>query len=279
MLRTSIAGRTTRALAAGALILSLTASTFAGIAQAAPQSVEDQGCSAAAHARNDALHLLHTVWKAFNGDLQSLARDARKLQHDALKAGDDVSKDARAEVASAKQELKDIRSQAQADIQDAADLGTACKDDGDNTTTPTTGTTLTTTTTSATAPTDATAPADSTDGARTFDTSGLDKKYKDIVDQAILDMQAVVDDARKAVQDLTAVGESKATTEDAKVKKDLDEVKAENTKAKHDREDTRTAEKAKAKSKIQPLTSGKTTTGKGKSQNKGGGHDDSEGRD
>jgi hypothetical protein len=278
MFRTSIAGRTTRALAAGALILSLTATTFAGLASAAPQGVEGQNCSEAAHARNDALHLLHTAWKAFNSDLQSLARDTRKLQHEALKAGDAVTKDARAEVASSKQELMGIRSLAQSDIQGAADLGTACKDEADDTTSTTgTTTTTTTTTTSATAPSDATAPADSTDGARSFDTSGLDDKYKDIVDQAILDMQAVVDDARQAVLELTAVGESTATTEDVKVKKDLETVKADNEKAKHDREDARNAEKAKTKSKGgKPLT---TDKGDAKPANKGGGHDDSKGRD
>jgi hypothetical protein len=275
MFRTTIAGRTARALAAGALILSLSATTFAGLASAAPLGAEDQNCSAAAHARNDALHLVHTAWMAFNSDLQSLARDARKLQHDALKAGDAVSTDARAEVTSAKHELMDIRSQAQADIQDAADLGTACKDDGDTATT--TGTTLTTTSTtttstSATAPTDATAPADSTDGARTFDTSGLEKNYKDIVDPAILAMQKVVDDARDAVQELTAVGESQATTEDAKVKKDLDQVKADNAKAKQDREDARNAEKATVKAKGKPVTTGK---GNAKNTNKGS-HDDSD---
>ena len=275
MFRTSLAGRTTRALAAGALILSLTATTFAGSANAAPLGDETQDCSAAVHARNDAIHLLHTAWKAFNSDLQSLARDTRKLQHDALKAGEEVTKDARAEVTSSKHELMDIRSQAQADIQDAADLGTACKDEGDSTTS-TTGTTSTNTTTTTTkttlTTTSAAAPADGSEGARTFDTTGLDKKYKDIVDQAILDMQAVVDDARKAVQDLAAVGESKTTTEDAKVKKDLDEVKASNDKAKHDREDARNAEKATAKSKGKPTTTGK---GNAKATNKGG-HDDSD---
>src|SRR5437879_12495276 len=175
MFRT-MSGRATRVFAAGALILSLTATTFAGSAFAAPLADDKTDCSAAAHARNDAVHLLHTAWKAFSGDLKDLARDARQLQHEAHKASTVLTVDARDAVASAKQELKDISTKAHEDIQAAVDLGTACKDEGDDTTvTPTS----TTNNTSTTAPSDATAPADSTDGARTFDTSGLDSKYKD----------------------------------------------------------------------------------------------------
>lgn len=260
MFRTSMAGRTARAFAAGALILSLGATTFAGSAYAAPLA-QTQDCSAAAHARNDALHLLHTAWKVFNGDLESLARDARNLQHESLKASVVLTKDARAAIVSAKRELKEIRSQAQEDIQAAADLGSACKDAEDEKTASTTNantTTTTTTATSTTAPSDATAPADTTGGAHTFDTSGLDKKYKDIVDQAIKDMQAVVDDARKALLDLTAAGESKDTEDkdrdESKVKQVLETAKADREKAKQEREDERNAERTKAKTKH---TSGK----------------------
>jgi hypothetical protein len=248
-------------MAVGALILSISATTFGGSANAAPLADETQDCSAAAHARNDAVHLLHTAWKAFDGDLKDLAKDARELQHESRKdkASADLTKDARAEVASAKQDLKSIASQAHADIQDAADLGAACNDVEETTTT-------TTTTTSTTAPSDATAPADSTEGAHTFDTSGLDSKYKDIVDQAITDMQGVVDDATKAVLDLSTAVETTSTADDAKVKKDLETAKADRETAKADREEAKAAAKDKStdKSNAKPDNSGKGNSGKGK---------------
>src|SRR5213080_3485290 len=164
MFRT-MADRTTRVFAAGALILSLTATTFAGSANAAPLADDKTDCSTAAHARNDAAQLLHTAWKAFDGDLKSLARDARKLQHESEKESAVLTTDARGLVASAKAELKGIASQAHSDIQAAVELGATCSDAEDSTTPTTTTTTTNTTTTatittSVTAPSDATAPAD-----------------------------------------------------------------------------------------------------------------------
>jgi len=274
MFRMSTAGRTGRALAAATLILSLSATTFVGSASAAPLAEND--CSAAAHARNDAVHLLHTAWKAFNGDLKDLAHDARMLQHESHKSGMVLTKDARAEIATAKQDLKDIASQAHEDIQAVVELGTACKDtsDEDNTNS------NTNTNTGTTAPSDSTAPADSTGSAHTFDTSGLDAKYKDIVDQAIKDMQGVVDGARKALLDMTAVVETKATNEDSddsKVEKvvkaakaDRETAKEERVKAKDDRQNAKKAEKNKATTKSQ--NSGK---GNGKANDRG----DHEGND
>lgn len=258
MFGTRIANRTARGMAVGALILSLGVTTFAGGANAAP--LAEQGCSEAAHARNDAMQLLHVAWKEFSGDLRDLARDARELQREADKAGS-LKKDAREAVASAQQELKGIWAQARQDIQAAVELGTACKDEGDDTTSTTSTTTTTTTTTSTTAPSDATAPADSTDGARTFDTSGLDSKYKDIVDQAIKDMQAVVDEATKAVTDITTAAESKDTTDDTKVKKDLETAKADREKAKADREEAKALAKDKSKDESDAKSS---NSGKGK---------------
>jgi hypothetical protein len=249
-------------MAVGALILSLGVTTFGGSANAAPLADETQDCSAAAHARNDAVQLLHTAWKAFAGDLKSLARDARKLQHESETASTVASKDARGVVADAKAELKDIVSQAHSDIQAAVDLGATCSNEDDSATT-------TTTTTSVTAPKDATSPADSTGSAHTFDTSGLDAKYKDIVDQAIKDMQKVVDDARKALLDMTTVAESKETTEkDAdKVEQEVEKAKADRQTVKHDREDAKKADKAKT-AKVKATASqnsGKADT-KGKAQ-------------
>ncbi len=250
MFGTRIANRTARGMAVGALILSLGVTTFSGSANAAPLADDKTDCSAAAHARNDAVHLLHTAWKAFEGDLKDLASDARKLQHESEKESRALTKDARDVVKSAKAELKDIVSQAHSDIQAAVELGAACSDEDDSTT-PTTPTTNTTTTNSVTAPSDATAPADSTEGAHTFDTSGLDKKYKDIVDQAIKDMQAVVDDARKAILDLTTAAQSKETTKaDAdKVEQEVEKAKADRATVKQDREEAKKADKAKATTK------------------------------
>jgi hypothetical protein len=266
MFGTRIANRTARGMAVGALILSLGVTTFGVSANAAPLADETQDCSAAAHARNDAVHLLHTAWKAFDGDLKDLAKDARELQHESRKdkANADLTKDARAEVASAKQELKSIASQAHADIQAAADLGTACKDAADES--DTTTTTTTTTSTSTTAPSGSTAPADSTSGAHSFDTSGLDSKYKDIVDQAISDMQGVVDEATKALLDVTTAAETTTTADDTKVKTDLEKAKADRATAKADREEAKAAakDKSKGKSDVQSSNSGKGNNGKGK---------------
>ena len=266
MFGTRIANRTARGMAVGALILSLGVTTFGVSANAAPLADETQDCSAAAHARNDAVHLLHTAWKVFDGDLKDLAKDARELQHESRKdkANADLTKDARAEVASAKQELKSIASQAHADIQAAAELGTACKDAADES--GTTTTTTTTTSTSTTAPSDSTAPADSTGSAHTFDTSGLDSKYKDIVDQAISDMQGVVDEATKALLDVTTAAETTTTADDTKVKTDLEKAKADRATAKADREEAKAAakDKSKGKSDVTSSNSGKGNNGKGK---------------
>jgi hypothetical protein len=255
MLFTQIANRTVRGMAVGAIILSLGATTFAGSANAAPLADVTQDCSAAAHARNDAVHLLHAAWKAFDGDLRDLARQARQLQHEAHKSGATLTTDAREEVASDSHEIKDIASKAHEAIQADTDLGTACTDEDETTTT-------TTTTTS-----DATAPVDSSGSARTFDTSGLEQKYKDIVDAAIADMQGVVDDATKAVLDMTTAAESAETTDDSKVKKDVEKAKADREKAREDRDEAKTEAKDKSKGKSDA-----------KSSNSGKGHDGQSGK-
>jgi len=61
MFRT-MSGRATRVFAAGALILSLTATTFVGSAYAAPLADDKTDCSAAAHARNDG-HRVVADWQ------------------------------------------------------------------------------------------------------------------------------------------------------------------------------------------------------------------------
>lgn len=258
MFRTSKAGRMAQGLAAAALIFSLSVTTFAGSANAAPLA----DCSEAAHARNDATHLLHSAWKVFNGDLKDLSNEAKKLNKESRKdkSSTVMTTDAREEVASATQELKSIRSQAHADIQAEIELGTACDDED---------TTTTTTTTSVAAPSDATAPADSTGSAHTFDTSGLDEKYKDIVEQAIEDMQAVVDEATKAVMDMAAAAETTETADDTEVTTEVKSAKAEREKAKEVREEAKAEAKGKSKDKSEATStdSGKTK-GNGKAQNR-----------
>ena len=257
MFGTRIANRTARGMAVGALILSIGVTTFAGSANAAPLAEND--CSVAAHARNDAVHLLHKVWKAFDGDLKDLAKDARELQHESRKdkATADLTTDARSVVANAKKELKSISSDAHAAIQAEVELGTACTEEDEDTTTTTTTRTTTTSTT---------APADSTGSAHSFDTSGLDSKYKDIVDQAISDMQDVVDEATKAVMDIAAASESKETADDSKVKKELATAKADREKAKEDREGA----KADAKDKLKDKSDAKSSnSGNGNGKGKG----------
>ena len=159
MFGTQIANRTARGMAVGALLLAFAATTFAGSAYAAPLAEND--CSAAAHARNDAAHLLHTAWKAFEGDLKDLARDARQLQHESHKTGDVVINDARDLVKDAKGELKDIRSQAHEDIQAAVELGAACKDEDEDATSSTDTTTTTTSTDTTSSTTTDTTPSPS----------------------------------------------------------------------------------------------------------------------
>ena len=262
MFGTQIVNRTARGLAVGALIFSFTVTSFAGSANAAPLAEND--CSVAAQARNEAVHLLHKATKVFQGDLKDLAQEVKKLERDARKekSGDTLTTDARTAVASAKQEVKSISSQAHSDIQAEVELG-ACADEEDTTTRTTT--TTTTTSTSTTAPSDSTAPADSTGSAHSFDTSGLDEKYKDIVDQAIEDMQAAVDAARKAVEDMAAAAETKDTSDDTSAKKNVETAKADREKAKEDREEAKAEAKDKSKDKSAEKSS---NSGKGNGKSK-----------
>src|SRR5439155_22570664 len=96
---------------------------------------------------------------------------------------------------------------------------------------------------SVTAPAAARPPADPTGSAHTLDTSGLDAKYKGIVDKAIADMQKVVDDTPAALTALTAVAgeakDAKDVKDESKVKKDRETAKANSDKAKADREDAK----------------------------------------
>jgi len=112
MFPTSVFGRSTRVIAAGALIFSLTATTLVGSANAAPLTNTD-ACSAASQARNDAVHALHDAWKASTGDLKALGHGAPELRNDVMSSWHD---------------LKDVVVQA---VQDMRALGvlSACHDE------------------------------------------------------------------------------------------------------------------------------------------------------
>ena len=247
MFRTSIAGHTARGIAVGALVFSLTATALGGSASAAPLTVESGDCSTLAHDRNAAVHLLHDAFKAFRGDLKDLARQARQMDKDGHKSGEKMATDARHVVASAMHELTEIFKDAHEDIQDAADLGQACKDRNEH---EDEAKTTTTTTPSAPSPmgsTSAGSPGDSTAGGHTFDTSGLSKKFKDIVDKAIKDMQAVVDAATKAVQALDIAADNKDKADEEKVEADLNKAKNERAQEKEKEQEHRDKDKAKDK--------------------------------
>jgi hypothetical protein len=250
----SLTDHAARGIAAGALILSLTATSFAGSANAAPLVADSQDCSTLAHERNDAVHLLHTAWTTFRGDLKDLAREARKLDRQSRKDEDKAGESARSIVASANKELTSIFKTAHSDIQEATDLGQACKDQDEDETT-TTKTTTTTNTTTATntntnavaAPKDSSAPGDSSTGGHTFDTSGLADQYKDIVDKAIKDMQKVVDDATKALADLKVADETSSKTEVEKVKAEVEKAETERVKDQEEEHAKAKAERVKNK--------------------------------
>lgn len=263
--------RTARAIAAGAIIFALSATSLGGNAYAAG---DPSDCSTAAHDRNDAVHLLHTAWQTFRGDLKDLAHDARDLKREDHKSGDQASSGARAIVAKAQQDLTGVWTTAHADIQGAVDLSSCGTEDGSTTgtTSPTTTTTNTTlqTTTTAPAPSDSTTsagPGDESTDAHTFDTSKLAAQYKDIVDNAIKDMQKIVDDATKAVQDLSDATTAKDVT---KAVEDNDKAETERVTEKAKADQERAAEKEKKnQGKGKPTTtSGK---GSGKSNGKGSG--------
>jgi uncharacterized protein YukE len=129
MFRTSLGKRTARGMAVGALILSISATTFGGSANAAPSADDTTSCSTLAHERNESVHRLHQAAKGFREQLKDLARDARELERDArrTKGATEMTSDARAEVADARARLQEIWTTAHDDIQALVELGTACK--------------------------------------------------------------------------------------------------------------------------------------------------------
>lgn len=116
MFRTLLPGRTSRAIAAGALIFSLAATTFVGSASAAPLA-NNGACSAASQTRTDAVHALHDAWKASLSELKTLATNGHGLGK---------------EVFTAWRDLKAVLMQSARDLKDLG-FGAACDDDEDAT--------------------------------------------------------------------------------------------------------------------------------------------------
>jgi len=114
-------------MAVGALVISLSVTTLVGNAAASP-SAETQGCSVLAHERNAGAHRLHEAWRGFNEQLRDLSRQARELARDARRSGNELTVDAREDIAAARGELSAIWTAAHAELQDKVELGTVCKE-------------------------------------------------------------------------------------------------------------------------------------------------------
>ena len=66
-------------------------------------------------------------------------------------------------------------------------------------------------------------------------TSGLDAKYKTVVDQAIKDMQKVVDDLKTVITNMTTAAQTASTADAAKAKAQSDKAKELRAKDKETR--------------------------------------------
>ena len=226
MFRTTIGKRTARGMAVGALILSLSATTLGGSASAAPAADETTSCSTLAHARNEAVHKLHSKWMSFRDQLKELAHDARDLERDARhsKSATELTVDARSEVADARAKLQEIWTSAHEKLQDGTDLGQACKvEDKDEDTKTSANTTTTTASTTKDEDQDEDKNEDKDENNQkpsitTASMVALVAKYKDVVEQAIKDMQAVLDDVTATVAKLTTAAQSTDDSMAAKVK-------------------------------------------------------------
>src|SRR3989441_2642900 len=240
---------TARGMAVGALILSISATTFGGSANAAPAADETTSCSTLAHARNESVHRLHDAWKGFRDQLKDLAHQARELERDSRhsKSATEMTGDARSEVADARVKLQEIWGTAHEKLQSLVELGQACKDtdteDKDETTS--SNTTANTTAASSTKMTEdkdedknenndedrneekdedsATSSKTTTSTTTASTTTGpstaeLVAKYKEVVDQAIKDMQAVLDDVTAAVAKMTTAPQSTDSSMTAMIK-------------------------------------------------------------
>jgi hypothetical protein len=100
----------------------------------------------------------------------------------------------------------------------------------------------------------------------TIETNDLVMKYREVVDQAILDMQAVIDEITAAMNEMTEAAETAELADDAEVTTDLKTAKAEREKVKEGREEAKADAKGKSKDKSEAKAS---NSGKGKGNGKG----------
>lgn len=197
-------------MAVSALVVSLSLTSLVGSAAASPSAEDTRGCSVLAHERNLGAHKLREAWQGFNEQLRSLSREARELSRESRRSSSatTLTVNARADLADAKSELNAIRGAAHTELQDRVELGSACKDPE-------------ATASASPSATDAGAEASVTETENTvelsIDTSDLVEKYREVVDQAILDMQAVMDPLNAAVAEMLAAAETAETTDDAAV--------------------------------------------------------------
>ena len=237
--------RTRRGMAVGALIMAFSVTSFGGSASAAPAAEQPNDCSVLAHARNDLVHKLHDSYMGFREQVKVLAHDARELARDEShsKAATNVMSELRSALADSRAKLQDIWSAAHAKLQDLADLGQACADadqdkaDADQDKTETEKVEPKTEADKQDADKDDTDKDDedkavsttaTTTTNTTVKTDDLVSKSKDVVTQAVKDMQAVMDDLNAAVAKLTTAIQTadapKVNADHAKTREHRDET-------------------------------------------------------
>ena len=195
--------KTRRGMAVSALVVSLSVTSLVGVAAASPSAEDTRSCSVLAQERNAGAHRLHEVWQDFSGQLRDLAREARELSRESRRSSSatTLTVDVRSDIADAKAELNAIRSAAHTEIQDRAELGTACREE---------------------AVTEVAGTVELSD-----ETKDLVQKYREVVDQAILDMQEVIDPLNASVAEMLAAAATAETTDDAAVTEKHGKAKAE----------------------------------------------------
>ena len=200
--------KTRRGMAVCALVVSLSLTSLVGSAAASPSADDTRGCSVLAHERNLGAHELHEAWQGFNEQLRMLSREARELSRESRRSSSatTLTVDARADLADAKSELNAIRGAAHAEVQDLVELGTACKDP---------------------VVTEAMVTETEDTVELSLETNDLVQKYREVVDQAILDMQAVMDPLNAAVAEMLEAAATAETTDDAAVTEKHGKAKAD----------------------------------------------------
>jgi hypothetical protein len=93
----------------------------------------------------------------------------------------------------------------------------------------------------------------------TLETNDLVMKYREAVDEAILDMQAVIDEITAAMAEMTEAADTVELTDDTQVAEELEKSKKERVKEKTER----------VKEKTERVKDGRGNSGKGKDKGRG----------